>query len=82
MFKIIILGASYCRRRAIFSERAYSYKPINRYFIVGILVHELLEKVLKEKSYSYNEIENIAKNLMSKNTTVIFYIICTFFSNN
>lgn len=73
MFNILnnfLLESLFCKRQAIF-QQYYSYDGGNKYMILGILVHQLFQKVLKAKIKTSKGVESIAKRLLNSKDTVI-----------
>ncbi|KAF5294448.1 hypothetical protein FQR65_LT01574 [Abscondita terminalis] len=65
-----VVGAQFCLRRSILKEKYQGFEPTNQVMIVGILVHKLLQEVLRRKIHAFSEIEVAAKKMMLEKDTI------------
>lgn len=65
----MFLESLYCKRQAIF-QQYYSYEGGNKYMIIGVLVHQLLQKILKAKIKTVKGVQSVAKRLLTSKETV------------
>lgn len=60
-----IVGAQFCKRRGILSDKFRGTDPGNKVMLVGTLVHTLLQEVLKKQIYSAPLIEKKLVEILS-----------------
>ncbi|KAK4872773.1 hypothetical protein RN001_014802 [Aquatica leii] len=65
-----VVGSQFCLRRSVLKEKYYGFEPSNQIMIVGVLVHKLLQEVLRQNIRLNSEIEVMAKKLMLDKDTV------------
>ncbi|KAF5272783.1 hypothetical protein FQA39_LY07810 [Lamprigera yunnana] len=65
-----IVGSRFCMRRSILQQKYSGFEPSNQVMVVGILVHKLLQEVLRNGVHKGSEIEVMAKKLLFEKDTV------------
>nr|XP_022919346.1 DNA replication ATP-dependent helicase/nuclease DNA2 [Onthophagus taurus] len=65
-----VVGALFCKRRAVFRTYFAGFEPENKVMIIGVLVHSLLQNVLKSKANTLRQIETILKALLTTKDSV------------
>lgn len=63
-------GALFCKRQSIFKEKFMGFEPENKVMVVGILIHTLLQGVLKIKTANVQKIENMLREILSTRSTI------------
>ncbi|KAK5640049.1 hypothetical protein RI129_010860 [Pyrocoelia pectoralis] len=59
-----VVASQFCSRRSVLREKYYGFEPSNQVMIVGVLVHKLLQEVLRKGICTISEIEVVAKKLL------------------
>ncbi|KAB0792512.1 hypothetical protein PPYR_14471 [Photinus pyralis] len=65
-----VVGSQFCSRRSVLREKFYGFEPSNQVMVVGVLVHKLLQEVLKNGIYATSEMEVLAKKLLLDRETI------------
>ncbi|XP_065203752.1 DNA replication ATP-dependent helicase/nuclease DNA2 isoform X2 [Planococcus citri] len=65
-----IVGSLFCQRRSVLSYIFPSFDPPNVSMIVGSLVHELLQEVLRKEIHTLDGIQQVVDNLVSSKRTL------------
>lgn len=60
-----LVGSMFCKRKAVFKEHFAGFDGGNKCMMIGNIIHELLEKVLKLKLYSQDEISYTLSEMLS-----------------
>ncbi|XP_045462614.1 DNA replication ATP-dependent helicase/nuclease DNA2 [Harmonia axyridis] len=59
-----VVGALFCKRRSVLSDKFQGFEAGNEFMLVGTLVHSILQQTLKNKLKTISEIENILENIL------------------
>ncbi|RZC34552.1 DNA replication ATP-dependent helicase/nuclease DNA2 [Asbolus verrucosus] len=57
-------GSLFCKRKSVLSERFRGFEPGNRVMLIGVLIHTLLQNVLRHKLKTADEIETTLNNML------------------
>ncbi|XP_042863351.1 DNA replication ATP-dependent helicase/nuclease DNA2-like [Penaeus japonicus] len=61
-----VVSGVFCRRKAVLNERFRGLDPGNQLMLVGSLVHQLFQEVVKKKIQSREQLEHLVRELMSQ----------------
>nr|XP_027220953.1 LOW QUALITY PROTEIN: DNA replication ATP-dependent helicase/nuclease DNA2-like [Penaeus vannamei] len=61
-----VVSGVFCRRKAVLNERFRGLDPGNQLMLIGSLVHELFQEVVKKKIKSREQLEHLVRELMSQ----------------
>ncbi|KAK4301412.1 hypothetical protein Pmani_026446 [Petrolisthes manimaculis] len=65
-----VVAGVFCRRKAVLNERFKGIDPPNQVMLIGSLVHELFQEVVKKKIHKYDELVSLVRRLMSGSKAV------------
>ncbi|XP_060534647.1 DNA replication ATP-dependent helicase/nuclease DNA2 isoform X2 [Cylas formicarius] len=65
-----ITGSVYCKRKCVFNEKFRGFDPTNKYMLIGSLVHELMQDVLKKDLRKLDDIHKCARTLLNAKDTI------------
>ncbi|KAJ8949315.1 hypothetical protein NQ318_006740 [Aromia moschata] len=71
-----VVNTLWCKRKSVLSDRFSGFEPSNQHMLVGILVHNLLQHVLKHKMKTECDIEKVAKDLVKERNTILRIYEC------
>ncbi|XP_037778324.1 DNA replication ATP-dependent helicase/nuclease DNA2-like [Penaeus monodon] len=61
-----VVSGVFCRRKAVLNERFRGLDPGNQLMLIGSLVHQLFQEVVKKKIKSRDQLEHLVRELMSQ----------------
>lgn len=61
-----VVSAVFCRRKAVLNERFKGMDSGNQLMLIGSLVHQLFQEVVKKKTQTPNELDRLVQELMSQ----------------
>ncbi|XP_071521309.1 DNA replication ATP-dependent helicase/nuclease DNA2 isoform X2 [Panulirus ornatus] len=61
-----VVSAVFCRRKTILSERFKGLDSGNQLMLIGSLVHQLFQEVVKKKVQTFNELDNLVRELIAQ----------------
>ncbi|GJQ70844.1 hypothetical protein Trydic_g767 [Trypoxylus dichotomus] len=72
-----VVGALFCKRQSVFKEKFMGFEPENKVMVIGILIHTLLQGVLKIKTANSRKIENMLHEILSTRSTIRLMFNCS-----
>ncbi|XP_045595912.2 DNA replication ATP-dependent helicase/nuclease DNA2 [Procambarus clarkii] len=61
-----VVSAVFCRRKAVLNERFKGMDSSNQLMLIGSLVHQLFQEVVKNKIKTHAELDKVMRELMSQ----------------
>ncbi|XP_042230821.1 uncharacterized protein LOC121872220 [Homarus americanus] len=65
-----VVSAVFCRRKAVLNERFKGLDSNNQLMLIGSLIHQLFQEVVKNKIQTHSKLDKLVQELMSQPTVL------------